>query len=66
MNPLVKKFLSRRFLMSLGCGIVTTGLVWFGKIDGEVYAAVIIATVASYITGGTAQRFSAVQHPPEL
>lgn len=46
----------RRFFLTLGCGVVTTGLVWFGKISGEVYATVICATVAAYITGNTAQK----------
>lgn len=46
----------RRFVMTMGCGIVTTILCWFGKIDGGTYATVICATVAAYITGNTAQK----------
>lgn len=45
----------RRFILTLGCGIATTLLCWFAKISGEVYATVIIATVASYIGGNTYQ-----------
>lgn len=46
----------RRFLMTMGCGIATTVLCWFAKISGEVYATVIIATVAAYITGNVYQK----------
>lgn len=43
----------RRFLLALGAGVVATFLQWFGKLDpaGTSYAAIVIATVASYITG---------------
>lgn len=46
----------RRFLLTLGCGVMTTALTWFGKIGGEVYATVIIATVGVYIGGNTWQK----------
>lgn len=46
----------RRFLLTLGCGVMTTLLCWFAKITGEVYATVIIATVGGYITGNTWQK----------
>lgn len=48
----------RRFMMAMGAGMTTTVLQWFGKIDpaGNTYAMVIIATVAAYITGNTAQK----------
>jgi len=47
----------RRFLLTLGCGIATTGLCWFGKIDGGTYAMVTIGTLGAFITGATAQKF---------
>jgi len=58
MTSPLSKFGGRRFLLTLGCGIITSALVWFGKISDSVYATVIVATVAAYITGGTAQKFS--------
>lgn len=58
---MIEKFGGRKFLMTLGCGVATTLLVWFGKIDGGVYATVIIATVGAYIAGNTAQK--AIQKP---
>ena len=43
----------RRFLLAVGAGVVATILQWNGKLDpaGTSYAAIVIATVASYITG---------------
>jgi hypothetical protein len=57
----------RRFLMTMGCGIATTALQWFGKLDaaGSTYALVTIATVAAYITGNTAQKAMELTHPLE-
>lgn len=51
-------FGGRRFIATIGAGLATTLLQWSGKIDpaGGTYAAVIIATVASYITGNTVQK----------
>lgn len=46
----------RRFFMCLGCGIVTTILVWFSKIDPNVYQNLIGWTVGVYVAGDTAQR----------
>jgi hypothetical protein len=53
-----EKYGGRRFLLTVVSGIGTFALVLLGKITGEVYATVTIATVASYITGNTAQKFS--------
>jgi hypothetical protein len=54
-------FGGRRFVLTLGCGVATTALCWFAKISGEVYATVIIATVAAFITGNVAQKIKAPQ-----
>jgi hypothetical protein len=57
----------RRFVMTMGCGVATTALQWFGKLDanGSTFALVIIATVAAYITGNTAQKAVDRMHPSE-
>ncbi len=41
--------------ITLGCGVATTLLCFLGKINGEVYAMVTIATVGAYIAGRTTQ-----------
>ena len=50
----------RRFLLTLGCGLATTALCWFGKIDGATYAMVIVGTVGAYIGGNV---FEAMKAP---
>ena len=48
----------RRFVMTMGCGIACTALVYFGKISDATFSYIIIATVATYIGGGTVDKFS--------
>ena len=54
----------RRFLMTMGCGVATTALQWFGKLDpaGSTYALVIVGTVGVFIAGNTVQKIKAQQH----
>lgn len=46
----------RRFILTVGCGLITSLLCWFGKISDQVYATVILATVAAYIGANTIQK----------
>jgi len=52
----INTFGGRRFLMTIGCGVVTSFLAWFAKIDGNAYALTIGGTVGAYILGNTAQK----------
>lgn len=61
----LETFGGRRFLLTLGCGIATTALTWFAKIDGGTYSVVIIATVGAYITGNTWQKLKEPKDPPQ-
>lgn len=45
----------RRFIMCMGCAMVCTVLVYLGKISGGEFVAIILGTVAAYITGNTMQ-----------
>lgn len=53
----------RRFVMTMGCGVACTALVWFAKIDGAIFRDIIIATVAVYIAGNTMQKIKGVAQP---
>jgi len=50
------RYKSRKFLLALLTLLVSAVLVWKGKISDGVYSAVVIATVAAYITGNVAQK----------
>lgn len=56
MRNMIEDFGGRRFIMSMGAGISSTVLVWFSKISDQVFATIVIACVAAYITGNTAQK----------
>ena len=43
----------RKFILSVGCGIVSSILLWFGKLDANNYTMLIGFTIGAYITGGT-------------
>lgn len=45
--------------MTIGCGFMTTLLCALGKIDGAVYATVIISTVGVFIGGSTVEKVKA-------
>jgi len=46
----------RRFVLTLGCGIVCTALVALGRIEGVIFRDIILGTVAAYIAGNTWQK----------
>lgn len=50
------KFFSRKFVLTLGCGIVCSALVWAGKISPDVFQWVILGTVGAYIAGNVVQK----------
>lgn len=52
----ISRLTSRKFLLSGASLIAASVLCWFGKIDGGVFAAVVMATVAGYITGNIVQK----------
>lgn len=62
----IEKSGGRRFLLTLGAGVATTLLQWFGKLDpaGGTYALVVIGTVGAYIGGNTYQKTITKPLPP--
>lgn len=49
-------FLENRFILCIGCGAVTSILLWFGKLDSGSYTAIIMGTVGAYVAGGVIDR----------
>ena len=41
----------RKFILTVAAQVSCNVLVWAGKISDDVYSVVVLATVASYITG---------------
>lgn len=50
-------------MLTVATQISTTALVWFGKVTGEVFSVVIIATVGAYIAGNTTEKIKAQPAP---
>jgi hypothetical protein len=46
----------RRFVLTVGAGLVHTLLLWFGKISGEQFVMLTTSTVAVYIGASTYQK----------
>lgn len=53
---MIAKWFSRKFVLVLGCGAITSLLTYLGKLEGSVYATVILGTVGVYIAGNVAQK----------
>jgi hypothetical protein len=55
----------RRFLVTVGAGVMTSFLQYVGKLDpaGSTYALVIIGTVGAYIAGNTTQKLKQPGEP---
>lgn len=55
-------FGGRRFLLTVGCGLVTTVVLAFKLIGEATYATIILGTVGSFITGNT---YESVKNNPK-
>lgn len=49
-------FLENRFCLCVGCGLVSSLLLWFGKLQDASYTTIILATVGAYVAGGVVER----------
>lgn len=43
----------RKFFLTLACGIVSTVLLWYGKLTSSDFVVLSGFTIGAYITGGT-------------
>lgn len=68
MRSLLENLGGRRFVLTVGAGLVTSALQYLGKLDpaGTTFAAVVIGTVGAYITGNTAQKWREASGKPEV
>jgi uncharacterized membrane protein YeaQ/YmgE (transglycosylase-associated protein family) len=41
----------RKFLLCVGCGAITSILLWCGKLDSAAYQTVILGTVGAFVAG---------------
>lgn len=56
MTAQISRAWEARFFLTLGCGVVCSFLLWFGKLDSTAYASIIIATVGAFIAGDTYEK----------
>ncbi|MBA3773839.1 MAG: hypothetical protein H0X13_15515 [Ramlibacter sp.] len=49
-------WIDKPFVLSLGCGAVTSLLVYLGKLDSTNYMLIIVGTVGAYIGGWTVKQ----------
>jgi hypothetical protein len=47
---------SRKFLLTVGCQLLTTILVFMDKIDGDTYGWVTVGVLGAYVTGNVVQK----------
>jgi len=52
----ITSFGGRRFILTVGCGLVTSILLWHDKLDSGSYTAIILGTVGAYIGANTFQK----------
>lgn len=60
MRQLISNVGGRRFVMTIGCGVVSAALLWCDKLTSGDYTTITIATVAAYIGGNTYQKTKGV------
>ena len=56
MRDAIEDLGGRRFLLTLCCAWISTGLLIGDYISESIFRDLIIATVAAYITGNTVQK----------
>jgi hypothetical protein len=55
----------RRFVLTVGSGLVNTILLWFGKLDTMVFRDLILGTVGVYLTSATIQKWRERKEPTD-
>jgi hypothetical protein len=50
------KYGGRRFLLAVGALVISSFMLWFGKIDQQVYGYLCFLTYGAYISGNVFQK----------
>ena len=58
MRERIEDFGGRRYVMTMGCCFIATGLVWFGKVSGGEFVTLISLAMAFYNGANTLQKVS--------
>ena len=56
------KYGGRRFCLVIGCGLVYTALLVNSYLESGAYVALQMATVAAYIAGNGAQKYTETRY----
>lgn len=54
-------FGGQTFVLTVGCGFVTSTMRWFDHIDNGSYTAIILASVCAYIAKTTVERHGEIR-----
>lgn len=57
----LQTFGGRRFILTVGCGLVCSVLLWFGKLTDGSFTTIILGTVAVYIAANTTQKHAQIR-----
>lgn len=55
----MERYASRKFILAMLTLLSASLLVYFGKIDGGVYATVVVAAVGAYLAANVTQKATA-------
>lgn len=55
-NSAPNRFTSRKFVLAMLAVQSCSALMWYGKIDGGVYSAVMIAIIGAYFAANVTQK----------
>lgn len=55
-TPRDRRYTSRKFLLAAGTILISSVLVWFGKISDGVFSTIVIAAISAYHTANVYQK----------
>jgi hypothetical protein len=52
----ILSYFSRKLALVVGCDFICSLLLWFGKLESNDYALIVLGTVGAYIAGNVVQK----------